>query len=108
MSNAAYADILVGSRIIRILPLLGACSKETSSMMPHKFLPFSFLEILRDIREFLPLEPIKECGVVSIGDLIGLSYTREAQQRYHKRAKNKKKELELKIYAKRRELKFLV
>ena len=100
MSKAAYADIVVWSRIIRIALLLGACSKENTSMMPHKFLPFSCLEILRDIIEFLTLEPIKECGVVSIGDLIGLSYTREAQQRYHKRAENKKKELELKNNAK--------
>jgi hypothetical protein len=56
----------------------------------------------------LTLESIKECGVVSIGGLIGLSFTREAQQRYNKRAENKKKELELKNYATRRELKFLV
>jgi len=39
----------------------------------------------------LSLEPIKERGVVSIGDLIGLSYTGEAQQRSHKREGNKKR-----------------
>jgi len=55
----------------------------------------------------LSLEPIKERGVVSIGDLIGLSYTGEAQQRSHKREGNKKKKLEPRNYAKRRELKFL-
>jgi hypothetical protein len=42
MSNAAYADIVVGSRIIQISPLLGACSKENSSMMPHKILAILF------------------------------------------------------------------